>query len=309
MAEKGGGIVIIQKTKPEECGGTDATLDTNAPKQIVSDKMVFFYATSALNSWGLPSETVNSRLGPLGLVSAFAAPSGEGTFLFLETSSGPRRYDNVKRSWALVKKDVFPSLVALVDESDIIKDNGYHSKTHGLPEDFGGSVKIVYESGEKISFSNNQTPVFRYEFGRKVAELFDEAMSGERVPLPDVSELSSIVYEENGSGGSFTKAHLTIGPDGKGINEKKTRYSDPHVYESTKEVDAKTIEEIKEKIAEKGILAWAGLPKKEFTFGAQKKMTFVFGDGTKITVPGDRCLPDQISGGFFDIELEIVTKH
>ena len=42
---------------------------------------------------------------------------------------------------------------------------------------------------------------------------------------------------------------------------------------------------------------------------ANKKLTFTFADGASIVVCGGRRLPDRISGGFFNIELEIKTKH
>ena len=43
--------------------------------------------------------------------------------------------------------------------------------------------------------------------------------------------------------------------------------------------------------------------------GSEKKLTFVFEDGGEITVPGDRMTPGRIHGGFFNIELEMTTKH
>lgn len=69
---------------------------------------------------------------------------------------------------------------------NLAKDNGFHSETHGLPENFAGSVSIEYASGEKISFSNNQQPILSPNTGLCIKELFSEAMKGEKVSLPDV---------------------------------------------------------------------------------------------------------------------------
>jgi hypothetical protein len=57
------------------------------------------------------------------------------------------------------------------------------------------------------------------------------------------------------------------------------------------------------------MLAWADLPESGFKYGSEKTLAFVFADGGVITVPGDKRLPDQLGGGFFNIELEMTTKH
>lgn len=277
------------------CGGTDSSVDKNAPKEIKSGEMTFFNVASALDSNG----------ARFGFISAFAAPAGSGTFLFLETG---RRGDSAV-SWALVKSDVFTPLAALVQEYGLAKQSGVHSTTHGLPENFGGSVDICYKSGEKISFSDNQTPIISPKFASGVADVMTKAMAGERVPLPDTKTLRSIEFKENRADGRFTKATLTLDKNGTGTNEKSARYSDPKVYESSKPVDAETIAAIKKNIEDTGILAWENLPKSEFSFDENKTLTFIFDGGEKITVVGDRRLPDGIKNGFFAIELEMTTKH
>ena len=76
------GIKILRQSKPPACGGTDATLDTNAPKEISSVDMTLFQAESAL------PYMVNES-SKLGFVSAYAARTCGGTFLFLEKSDIP----------------------------------------------------------------------------------------------------------------------------------------------------------------------------------------------------------------------------
>ena len=163
----------------EMCGGTTSSYDKKAPKRIKSGEMIFFSATSAL---GYGDAAPDGR-EPIAYVSAFAAPAAEGTFLYLSTGDSFRRRDGKSETWALVREDVFSSLVALVREHDLAKNNGYHSTTHGLPENFGGDVDIRYASGERISFSNNQTPVLSLRCGEAIADLFGKAMSGERIAL------------------------------------------------------------------------------------------------------------------------------
>lgn len=302
---KKGDVVILKQTRPNECGGTDATQRTDATKVIASTEMTLFSATSAL------PEAERSRKSdePLGYVSAFAAPGAGGTFLFLETAGSFSRRDARTAAWALVKADVFPDLVRFVNETALAKRNGYHSTTHGLPENFGGSVDVRYAGGERIDFSDNQTPILSREQGERIAALFTEAMRGEAVPLPDAAAMTEIRFTEERKGDGYTRATLTFAPDGTATNKKVSRYDDPTVYESEKPVDAETVSAIRKTVASCGLLAWVGLPDNPYGFDKEKTMTFVFPDGTEIAVGGNKLLPDPIRGGFFSIELEMTTKH
>ena len=294
-------IIILKSTRPLECGGTDAYQQKNAPKTITSEEMTLFDATSSFNTLAVD---VDERLD---YVSAFAAPCGEGTFIFLEKRMFYRESGGV-REWALVKEDLLPKLTAFVREFDVARGNGYHSQTHGLPENFGGSIDIRYASGERISISDNQSPVLGYDAGVALAAIFEQALKGERVALPGVSELKAIRYSEERDGGGFTRATLTFAPDGTGVNAKSSRYDDPTVYESEKPVDAETVAAIRANIDRCGMLAWANLPESDYKYGAEKTLTFVF-DAGETTVSGSKRLPSQIQGGFFNIELEMSTKH
>ncbi|MBR3290272.1 MAG: hypothetical protein IKI63_05810 [Clostridia bacterium] len=304
-ADPDDGIVVLSKTEPPMCGGTDAYQDTRAPKEILSQDMTLFDVTSALGYALTPEEEGTE---PLGFISAFAAPAKEGTFLFLETAPDERSGD-ITAAWALVKEDMLPKLTALVREHDLAKQNGFHSRTHGLPQDFGGRVRIQYASGEEISFSDNQTPVLSIPLARTIAALFTEAMNGPRVALPGVDSLKEIRFAEEREGGGFTRATLTLLPDGSGVNAKVARYDDPQVYESEKPVDAETVAAIKDTIESNGILAWEGLPESGFALSGHKTLTFVLADGRAIVIPDGQVLPDPLGRGFFSIELEMTTKH
>ena len=303
------GIIVLKKPDPQACGGTYATLDTKAPKEIASEEMILFEAESALSGWRRLSGGSKNGSEPLGFVSAFASPSGEGFFLYLEKSGTFRRHADKIASWAFVKEDIFPSLVKLVREQGRAKSNGLHSTTHGRPENFGGSAEICYADGEVISFSNNQHPVFSTEAGEAIVEVFEDAMRGERIALPDVSGLKEIRFEEIRKNGGFTKAALTINADGTGINAKQSRYDDPTVFESEKPVDKATVDAIKKNIEDTGLFAWGGLPESGYDFISKKKLTFVFENGGELTVTNDRKTPGRIRNGFFNIELEMTTKH
>ena len=292
--------------KPKEpepvCGGTDSTYDADAPKEIVSDDVVFFSATSELNTF----DVRESEDEPLSFVSAYAARADGGTFLFLETKRDFR--DGSERGWALVKADAFPAIAALTRECALAKSNGSHSVTHGLPQNFGGSVDIRYAGGERINFSDNQSPIISRETGLKIAELFASLMAGERAELPDISGLRAIRFSEERAADSYTRVTLTLRADGSGEIAKTQRYGGEHVYESASRMEPDEVARMLAGIEEKGVLAWAGLPAGDYSFGPEKRMVFVF-DDREIAIPGDLRPPEQISGGFFDIELEIATKH
>ncbi len=301
-----GGIRILKKTKPHECGGTDASIDTRAPREILSEDMILFDVTSTL------PETYCS-MGPdperIGYVSAFAVPAAAGTFLFFETGSGFRRRDERKSAWALVRENVFTALASMTREQKLARSNGFHSETHGLPENFGGDIDIRYAGGERISICDNQSPVLSREEGEAIAALFTGAMRGEPVPLPDPAALREIRFREDRRGGGFTEARLTIRDDGTAVNERKSRYDGPDVYESAKSVSAETVARLREKIAGTGLLAWETLPTREYAPEGKKILTFLFDGGDEITVPDCRLVPRQLWGGFFGVELELTTKN
>ncbi|MBQ9543673.1 MAG: hypothetical protein IJV00_00945 [Clostridia bacterium] len=294
------GVVVLKKTREGECGGTDATLDTKAPKTINSTEMTLFDVTSAL-----PFKVGDDRDERLGFVSAFAAPVKGGSFLYLETGEFFQRRAPKEKRFAVVEEDVFGELVGIVNGFDLAKSNGFHSVTHGLPENFGGEIDIRYASGERIGVSDNQSPVISAAAGKKIAETMNKRMSGRKLPLGDVSDLKSILFEEERKDGGFTKSLLRFKPDGKGEFERASRYDGPKVFESRSEADEKKIAEIKETVNSSGILAWETLPDRGYTPMNSKKLTFTFADGNSVTVPDGKLTPDGLSGGFFEIELRM----
>ena len=303
----GDGIVIIKKPEPAVCGGTDATLDTKAPKEILSDDIISFSVSSAFDTLVIPAGKFKAER--LYRFSAFAAPSGKGTFVFLEKATDKTPGNSPEYSWGVFRDDLLPAIASLVRECGLAKQNGYHSTTHGLPRNFGGSVNIRYADGEKISFSDNQTPILTYDTGLRIYGFFNKALKGKKAVLPELSGLEAVKYTEERKNGGYTKATLTVNADGTAVNEKASKYDDDKVYKSVKDVSAETVTAIKETVKTCGVLAWSGLPKAEYFFGDPETLTFVFKSGEEIAVTNDRALPDRLKGGFFDIVLELTAKN
>ena len=290
-------VIVLRQTKPGVCGGTDATLDTAAPKTIISRDLSLFSATSALCG---DSQT-------LGYVSAFAVGAGEGTFLFLETGKSFRYRDEKQRIIGVVKENPFPHLVELVWDCDLAKDNGFHSTTHGLGENYGGEIDVWYASGETISVSNNQSPVLTDEAGGKIAALFRALLQGPIVPQPDPADLQAIRFREAHPNGSFTQVDMTVTPDGAHLR----RHDHPetgHDSDTTGALTADEVSAIRGTMEKCAILAWAHLPDDGFPHREKRTLTFTFADGREITVPDDRLLPRQFCDAFNDIR-HLLTSH
>lgn len=300
------GIRVIRRSDPLACGGTDATVDTRAPKTINSDEITLFSVESAL---GYDIHGTSDKSDPLMRVSAFAVKTETGTFLCLHTEGFEWKPEANRDVSGFVKADLMPDLASIVKEYDLAAKNGYHSRTHGLPENFGGEVRIEYASGEKIGFSDNQTPIIQRPFAHKVIEVFENALAGEKVDVPDVKDVVSLTFTETRKDGGFSSAKLTLLPDGTGISEKKQKFDDPTVYESKKEISAETVKTILDAVKNSYMLAWKYLPERRFKFDSGKSVTFVFKDGSEITSPDGRDIPYRFSNAMFTIDLELITKN
>ena len=256
-----------------------------------------------------PKETEEEQ--KLGFVSAFAVPDGNGRgfLLYLTTGEYARKRAPKKRAWAFVRKDVFPALVSLAKECGLAKENGHHSSTAGLPENFGGSISVRYASGETISVSNNQSPVLTRETAFRIVRLFEEAMQGEKAVLPDLSDLTEISCEECRKNGGYTKARLTILPDGSGVVRSSSKYDRPEVFENEHPMEAGRVAGILSKIAENGILAWSGLPASAFGFGRDRTTSFFFRNGQSVVIEGDKVLPEGLSSVLWDVQREMTAAR
>ena len=281
--------------EPQMCGGTSQHTDNNAPKEILSDHMILFRAeTSLQNLISLQPMQEECRLD---YISAFAAKTDGGSFLLLQTRS---LADGDTFAKAYVKADIFPALVALVREAQLAQNNGRSSFTYGLPMNFGGSVNILYESGESIVYANNQSPVFGKDVAARIHTLFTEALQSEPALLPDAERITEVrLVQDN----TMSQVRMELRCDGESCHLTKVyqfEEPEPHVYEST--VPLAVMETVRTIIRDNALLLWDQFPPCGFDLPIQKSLTFVFDDGSEITVHDDRMLPLQMSSVFFNIE-------
>jgi|GEM_PF-2025983 len=106
--------------------------------------------------------------------------SGEG--------SGIRQFDVTFDAPA----DALAQLQAVIDDTGIVSCNGFRGHTDGIPELYGGSIRVVYASGETLSASDNASIPFGSAvepFCRLFEALADKAGVSWLVPASSEDEL------------------------------------------------------------------------------------------------------------------------
>lgn len=136
---------IPEEPDPPVCGGSDDYIDPDAPKTIRSTVINEFSCYMGLMSYDLRDypvlcapwyrfEAVRSG----GKVKCSREVAGAETVTFTADTAF---LDDVQ---------------AIVAQYDWAQYNGAYHFTHGLPENFGATVDVKYESGESIYSSDNQ---------------------------------------------------------------------------------------------------------------------------------------------------------
>ena len=286
------------------CGGTSHSYDENAPKEIKSGDMTLLKIEAAVTPMGVMPGAAPAKTAWFRFLSVYAAKCEVGAFVLLFAHDRNEKRDF---RWSYIKEDIFSELVNAVREYDLAKSNGSHSFTYGLPENFGGEVKVEYASGEEINFANNQSPVISADFAVWLYDFFSEAMKKERVELPDVKNIKTIRFDSKLRSG-YT--HIVLTQNGDVCSYSRERKFDfPDIYKDEKELPSQLMDKFRQVIKNNAMLIWHMLPESGFDILEEKSMTFVFEDGTEIEAPSDRALPSAISGAFFNIELELNSNN
>lgn len=282
------------------CGGTNRSVDNNAPKEIKSEDMTLFNVESALGQCFAVTEPAERAW--FSFISVFAAKTETGVFAVLNARD---YYDKREFRWAYVSADVFPELVRVTREQNLAQSNGVHEFTNGLPENFGGAVRIKYSSGEQIDFSSNREPLITPEFALWLYNFFDELMKSDSVGLPDVEDIRVIRFDSVHDDGGYNHTVLTDNGDGTCRYERERKFSYPDVYNDDMTISDEMFKKFRTIIKNNAMLVWHMMPESNFKTFEEKSMTFVCKDGTEVFVPSDRILPAQVSGAFFSIELDL----
>ena len=257
---------------PAICGGTDHSHDENAPAEIHSTDLLLFKIRTGN---GLSTHFLSEVQA-----NVYAAKTELGIFTY-SFEPEPR--------YALLDAncDFLSRLDTLTKEQCLIQDNGQHSFTHGLPDDFGGAVDIRYASGEYISKSCNQSSVISIPADKAVRELFSLAFTEyPRVSLPDTSEIKAVEHREDSE---FRHALLRLESTGDGAKiygEAKYSTSDT-VHQHEKELSASAFDRIREDAAKYCVFGLVGLEKyhPNVVGLGTSSLTYELTDGTRVTIP------------------------
>lgn len=297
---------MFGRRKPDEavmCGGTTRRYDAGAPKTITSNNMILFDVHSRVRDYIDPADIPKGKK-LITSIEAFAVKSKQGSLLRLCVNKDryTRNTDEVYAGH--VKEDIFPKLTAMAKEENMAAENGRYSFTHGLPEDFGGSIRVKFMSGEYINVTCNQSPVITTNTADRIWNIFSKALEGEKVERPDVSEITKIYFEELYKDG-FRRVTLDITEDGCECFKSAKYSADSKLYESRTEFAKEELSKILDIVDKHDILTLEGLPREFTEISGGKTLEFTLKNGRKIAVLSDFVVPRAIHDKLFKIEMAL----
>lgn len=146
-------------------GGVQHSVDTNAPKTIVSTQIISFHCEFSATDLMLDSSPIAGRYHTL------RATQTGGSY---EARGGGTVYS--KREF-IPDEAFFKALQQIVAKYDLAQYNGKSYTVSGLPPDHGAKVDIRYASGESIYASNNQSCFIPLEAMEDLVNLFNPTNS------------------------------------------------------------------------------------------------------------------------------------
>ncbi len=163
-------------------GGT-RRIDTKAPKQINSKLIISFsvemstFADIDLKEYSGNVYNLNAVLRNGAVIANYKCRS---------------RYGNVFSKSFRQSVSFMRSLYQIVSEYDFAKYNGESCFVDGLPDNYGASVEIMFDSGERIYSSDNQSNFIPNDAVIKLVDLFEsKAMA--------ISEWTEMEFSRNSS--------------------------------------------------------------------------------------------------------------
>lgn len=274
------------------CGGSSGVKGefSDAPKTINSKEITYFAVSCSFATMG--SDRAYTY------VSSLAVPAGRGTLVSL-TYSTQSRFSGGGNDYCetrLVTGDVFVELQAIVDRHDFAKKNGESYHVAGLPDNFGGSATIEYASGEKITMSNNQSPIIAPAAGAEIVDLLKGRIENDAVGDLSVGDIVKIVYNEFYEEGHYTTYELT---EEKLYSECQFKKGD-EVYTHENYCEAGLMDKARNLVDKSAALYWDGIAEKETWHMSTESLTFVMKDGREIKVNGFMRCPN---GVIFNIKM------
>ena len=141
-------------------GGVQHSVDTNAPKTIISTQIISFHCEFSTTDLMMDSSPIAGRYHTL-----HAESSGAN----YEARGGGTVYNEREFTPDEAFFDVLQQIVA---KYDFAQYNGQYYTVSGLPPDHGAKLDIQYDSGESICSANNQSCFIPLEAMEELVDLF-----------------------------------------------------------------------------------------------------------------------------------------
>ena len=147
---------------PYEDGGTRRRIDTDAPKDISSNELEYFFCR--FSTLSIMEDDSNLHCAEY----AFGATKKEdGVHCTVSCKYGLE----IKRE-EIRPHELLSTLNELIKRYEISKHNGKFYDVAGLPYFYGSEIDAVFKSGEEIHARNNQDPFIEIGFMQELCSAF-----------------------------------------------------------------------------------------------------------------------------------------
>lgn len=154
MFEGLNGTNMLPGVIPSAFGQSHTSKEEGCPEKIESKEIIFFNYIGS--NYGLTAKIEEDKLR------------------VIASGGNINRRDGTRFQINLLSDDLslLEELQTIIEENDVVRNNGYCHYVDGLPGGIGDSIDVKYESGEKLYKTSNQTPVVGSEVGQKFYNVF-----------------------------------------------------------------------------------------------------------------------------------------
>lgn len=277
------------------CGGSTSYHDSKAPKEITCEDIDYFEVECSFVSL--------ADQPPYSYIYGYAAKVDAGVLAALICSnefSFAKGSEN-RSAVAIVSPEVLGELQRVVAKYEFAKHNGASHYVNGLPQDFGGSVRIDYASGEYIRFNDNQCPVIDAQAGVEIADILTRFIEQRRCATPDPAGIVAVTYHETRGEDNFSHYRM----EGSTLISKMQFGKGDTLYEHEFAVNESAMEEVRVMVAKSALLGWTGLRERghKVIEDRVEQVIFTMDDGREIVVDDNMEGPRPASRAVFDIQM------
>ena len=175
-------------------GGSYTDVDKKAPTEIVSEEITSFSCKVYTNAFSELDEGLDWGKYEFKVSRDEETGKYTGTYSFTDSHA-----DLIRPEFTFEPDGEFLKKVnQIIKDSNIVKINGTHHKTNGIPDEFGSDISVKYSSGEYISCSDNQSSQIGCGIIKAFNDLFyTESGAAAYYESDDLNSLYLHVYEKD----------------------------------------------------------------------------------------------------------------